>query len=229
MFSATESKQRQTAGAARVLGVAGRLGDGAGLAAAQKTVIWLGDGIEIIPMVEGNGPANFSDLFLGQVFRRIVREESLHKLFYDGSVRDTRDFRKFIHNPENEIFFVRSHDKEVGFFWLNHFRQKAFFINYCFYREYWGEAALKIGNTCIEHLFTGKDPDGDFLVDVLLGLTPANNKLAVSFLLKSGMTILGKIPDFLYDAAREEYVAGVFSYRQRCKKTGFRMPSLFFG
>ncbi len=192
-----------------------------------KTVFKLGNGIEIIPLNEMNGQSNFSDKILGQIFRRIVREESLNKLFYDGSIRNTRDFRKFMRSPDNEIFFVTINGKEAGFFWLSHFRQRSFFINYCVYREFWGEA-LMISNACIDHIFKRKNSDGDFIVDVLLGLTPANNRLAVNFLLKNDMTILGRVPGFLFDSSTGETVDGIFSYRQRNKKSGFKMPSFFF-
>ncbi len=62
---------------------------------------------------------------------------------------------------------------------------------------------------------------------MLLGLTPANNKLAVNFLLKNDMTILGKVPGFLYDSIEDQTVDGIFSYRQRIKKAGFKIPSIF--
>lgn len=196
---------------------------------AQKTVIRLEEGVEIIPMYEKNGRSNFSDEILGQVFRRIVREEIVYKLFYDGSVRNTRDFRQFMRNSDNEIFFVKCNGKEVGFFWLNNFRQKSFFINYCVYKEFRGDKALTISNICIAHIFKRTNSDGEFLVDVLLGLTPANNKLAVNFLLQNGMTILGKVPGFLYDSIEDDTVDGIFSYRQRNnKKGGFKFSSMFF-
>lgn len=224
-----ESNQLQTIEPGRVSGLDDHKGTGGIGLPAPKTVIKLEEGIEVIPMYEKNGQSNFSDKILGQVFRRIVREEIVYKLFYDGSVRNTRDFRKFMRNPENEIFFVKFNGREVGFFWLNHFRQKSFFINYCLYREFLGETALTISNICIDYIFKRTNSDGDFLVDVLLGLTPANNQLAVNFLLKNDMTILGKVPGFLYDAIADETVDGVFSYRQRNnKKGGFKLSSLFF-
>ena len=224
-----ESIQLQTIEPGQVASLDDHKGTSGASVPAARTVIQLAEGVEVTPMYEENGQANFSDKILGQIFRRIVREEIVYKLFYDGSVRNTRDFRKFMHNPENEIYFVKLNGKEVGFFWLNHFRQKSFFINYCVYREFLGETALTISNICIDHLFKRTDSDGDFLVEVLLGLTPANNQLAVNFLLKNDMTILGKVPGFLYDAIADETVDGVFSYRQRNnKKSGFKLSSFFF-
>ena len=195
----------------------------------RGAAIMLPGGIEITALHINNG-SNISDEILGQVFRRIVREESAYKLFYDGSVRNTTDFIRFMRNGENEIFFVRYKGKEAGFFWLNSFRQKSFFINYCFYKEFLGDAALTISSACIDFIFSRKDAYGAPLVEVLLGLTPANNKLAIKFLLKNGMTILGKVPGFLYDAIEDITVDGIFSYRQRQKnkRGGFTMASLFF-
>jgi hypothetical protein len=229
MDNSAESNQLKSIESTRVSGLDDHVANSGPGAPARKTVIQLKEGIEVSPMYEENGRSNLSKEVLGQVFRRIVREESVYKIFYDGSVRNTRDFRKFMRNPDNEIFLVSFNGKEAGFFWLNHFRQKSFFINYCLYREFWGETALTISTICIGHIFKRTNSDGEFLVDVLLGLTPANNKLAVNFLLKNDMTILGKVPGFLYDSIEDETVDGIFSYRQRDnKKSGFKMPSIFF-
>jgi|GEM_PF-2215922 len=197
-------------------------------APGKRGATLLRDGLEMTPMYDEDNRANFSDRFLGQVFRRIVREDILNRLFYDGSVRNTRDFRHFAHNRDNELFFVSIDDNPVGFFWLNRFRHKSFFINYCFYREFRGNDAERISNICIDHIFAHRDHSGDFMVDALLGLTPADNKLAVRFLLKNGMTVLGRVPGFIYDAIRDKSVDGIFSYRQRNRQTGFRISSLFF-
>lgn len=222
-----ESNLFQSIEPGKASGLDDHKGNSAAIVPAQKTVIQLAEGVEVIPMYEENGQVNFSDKALGQVFRRIVREEIVYKLFYDGSVRNTRDFREFMRNTDKEMFFVKYNGKEVGFFWLINFRQRSFFINYCLYKEFLGETALTISKVCLDYIFNRTNLDGEFLVDVLLGLTPANNKLAVNFLLKNDMTILGKVPGFLYDSIDDQTVDGIFSYRQRIKKAGFKLPSIF--
>lgn len=147
------------------------------------------NGLSIMPFYNKGGAANFADNSLAQIFRRIVREESVAKIFYDGSVRNSADFIRFVRNRENEIFFVSYEGREAGFFWLNRFRRKAAFITYCLYKNFWGADAFLISRECIEFIFARKDGHGEYLIDVLLGLTPANNKLAVKFLLKNGMTV----------------------------------------
>ena len=199
------------------------------LAQQSLNSVYQMNGLSIMPFYNEDRTANFSDNSLAQVFRRIVREESVAKIFYDGSVRNSADFIRFVRNRENEVFFVTYEGREAGFFWLNRFRRKAAFITYCLYKNFWGADALLISRECIEFLFTRKDGHGEYLIDVLLGLTPANNKLAVKFLLKNGMTVLGKVPDLVYDASAEATVDGIFSYKQRNGRAGLKMPSIFFG
>lgn len=193
-----------------------------------KTVFRMKHGLDIIPFYGKNGAQNFSNEHLAQVFRRIVREETMKKLFYDGSVRNTTDFIRFFRDPEKEIFFVEYDSKEVGFFWLNKFRHKSAFINYCFYKEFWGEKALKVSKQTIVFIFGRKDKDGEHRTDVLLGLTPTNNELAIQFLLKNGMTVSGKVPGFLYDAIEETTVDGIFSYLQRDTASTVKFPAFLF-
>ena len=194
----------------------------------SNTVYQLLNGLSIVPFYDKDGTPNFSDTSLAQVFRRIVREESVTKIFYDGSVRNSADFICFVRNRENELFFVGYDGREAGFFWLNRLRRKAAFITYCLYKDFWGDEALLISRKCIEFLFARKDVHGEHRIDVLLGLTPANNKLAVKFLLKNGMTVSGKVPGLLYDAGAEATEDGIFSYIQRNKSASLKMPSIFF-
>lgn len=192
-----------------------------------QTAIQMVNGPDILPFRTECGEPTFSDTHLAQVFRRLVREETLAKVFYDGAIVNTTDFINFFHNQENEIFFVQEKGREVGFFWLNRFRHKSAFITYCFYRDFWGRHTLGISRATLDFIFSRTDQYGEHLTDVLLGLTPADNKLAVKFLLKNNMTILGRVPGFLYDHRQGKSVDGILSYRQR-QNAAVRLPSLFF-
>jgi hypothetical protein len=124
---------------------------------------------------------------------------------------------------------------------VNRFVQKSAFINYCFYKSFWGRKSLEIGRNCIDYILHLKNGSGEYSIDVLLGLTPVNNKLAVSFLKKHGMVIVGRIPELITDCHQNEIVDGLLSYktRENSKKEllifrsfpGIRiliMPSLIF-
>ena len=185
-------------------------------------------GIEIIPSSHKPGRHWLTDKHIAQVYRRIVSEETVYRSFHDGSVRNTNDFIKFIRNKNNEIYFVEYDGKEAGFFWLTKFQQKSAFINYCFYKNFWGKKALNVSQLCIDFIFNRKDIYGQYTLDVLLGLTPANNKLAIKFLLKNGMTVLGKIPSILYNYIENTTVDGILSFKHRNCKSKYKLSSFFF-
>ena len=185
-------------------------------------------GIKIFPSSQIPGRHLFTDKYLAQVYRRIVSEETVYRVFYDGSVRNTNDFIEFIRNKKNEIYFVEYDGIEAGFFWLTRFRHKSAFINYCFYKNFWGSKAFTVSQLCIDYIFNRKDKYGQFTLDVLLGLTPANNKLAIKFLLKNGMTVLGKIPGILYNYTEDTPMDGILSFKHRNGKSKYKLSSFFF-
>ena len=184
-------------------------------------------GIKISPCSHEPGRHWFTDEYLAQVYRRIVSEETVHKVFHDGSVKNTNDFIKFIRNKDNEIYFVEYDGKEAGFFWLTRFLQKSAFIGYCFYKNFWGRKTLTVSQLCIDYIFNKKDEYEQFALDVLLGLTPANNKLAIKFLLKNGMTVLGKIPGILYNYTENAATDGILSFKHRNCKSKYTLASFF--
>ena len=189
--------------------------------------IELPDNLTLIPYAAEDNTINLPDSYLAQVFRRMVREETVRKVFYDGSITNTMDFIKLFRNPDNEFFFVEQAGRETGFFWLNRFRHRSAFINYCFHREFKGQQALAISQACLDFLLSRKDAHGDHCTDVILGLTPASNRLAVIFLQMNGMTIIGRVPRFLYDASKDATVDGIFSYKQRQKAPIVRLSDFF--
>lgn len=173
------------------------------------------DGLEIISFCREGDLYNLPDPYLGQVYRRLVMEGTVHWIFYDGSVRNTSEFIDFLKKEEHSVYFVKFIGEDVGFFWVSRFVQKSAFINYCFYKSFWGRKSLQIGRNCIDYLLHLKNERGDYSIDVLLGLTPVNNKLAVSFLKKHGMVIIGKIPGLITDYHQNMIVDGLLSYKTR--------------
>jgi hypothetical protein len=73
------------------------------------------EGLEIIPYCREGNVYNLPDSYLGQVYRRIVLEATVHWIFYDGSVRNTSDFIDFLRRDERSVYFVKFIDEDVGF------------------------------------------------------------------------------------------------------------------
>jgi len=185
------------------------------------------EGLKITPFEKQGNEYNFPDSFLGQVYRRIVFEKTDHWIFYDGSVRNTMEFIDFVKNEKHFVFFVKFSGEDVGFFWIDKFLQRSAFINYCFYRSFWGKKSLQIGRNCIDYILHMKNERGEYTIDVLLGLTPVNNKLAVSFLKKHGMVIIGRVPGLITDYHQNKVVDGLLSYKKR-ENSKKRITDVFY-
>ena len=169
----------------------------------------------ITPYRAENGRVNFPETYLRQVFLRIAVEGTLEKVFFDKKINNNREFIAFVKQKNHSVFFVNLGDEEAGFFWLTRFNQKYAFINQCLYKNFWGKKSLKVSKFCIDYILDRKNAKGDYLHDVLLGLTPVNNRLAVSFLIKSGMQVLGKLPGIFTVYHQNKVVDGLLSYKTR--------------
>lgn len=185
------------------------------------------NGLMILPFYGADGEPALTDIKLAQTFRRIVYEKTANKTFHAEPIRDTRTFISFAKDKKHEMYFVVCDGDDAGFFWLKQFGPKSAFINYCFFKDYWGRKSLDISKACMDYIFSRKDCREDFALDVLLGLTPADNKLAVKFLIANGMKVLGKVPKVLYDCEKNKTVDGVFSYKLREGNGAFATLSLF--
>lgn len=175
------------------------------------------EGVCLVPYLHTGEDYNMPDSYLSQVYRRTVIEKTIHKIFYDGTINNTKDFISFFKQEHIELIFVYYRGEEAGFFWLSPFVRKSAFITYCLYKNFLRES-LMISQACINGIFSRKNKDDEALFDTLLGLTPASNKLALKFLKKNGMEVVGKIPGLISDNARDKSIDGVISYLPRSQK-----------
>ena len=146
---------------------------------------------------------SFQDSYIAQLYRRVVRDGTVTNVFYDGSIQNTNDFLDFFKNKNNEIYVLFYEEREAGFFWLNNFRQRTSFVTYCIFKDFWGKKALEIVQNGISQILNRKNEFDEYITDVLLCLTPVNNKWVIQFLTKAGLTTLCKIPKCIALHGRE--------------------------
>lgn len=183
----------------------------------EASAIYEKDGVTIAEYTvqPGGKQYNIPDKHLAGIYRRIVKEKTVNKIFFDRKINNTDDFINYFKNNNVELFIVSYYGQESGFFWLKEFFPCASFITYCLYKSFWGEHTLKISQSCIDFTFNRKDEYGDYRTNILLGLTPASNKLAIKFLSKNGMKIAGNIPNLISAGQNEKPIDGILSYRHR--------------
>ena len=177
--------------------------------------------ITFLPFCDHSGNYSYQDSYIAQLYRRVVRDGTVGNVFYDGSIQNTNDFVEFFKDKNNEIYVLFYDEREAGFFWLNSFRQRTSFISYCIFKDFWGQKALDIVHSGTSQILNRKNEFDEYITDVLLNLTPVNNKWGINFLTKAGLAILCKIPQciVLHGGTVEE---GVLFYITRESNSGVK-------
>lgn len=181
------------------------------------------DEIKIVPYVEVNGQYTISDYYVGQTWEKIVQDGSHRWLIYDGSVKCKEDFIRMMKLPTNIPCFPIWNNEIRGVAWLNSLNGDSAFCHHCMFKEMWGGQAQAIARRILDYWFNIdmdnmglKSPKtGDPLINILLGVTPTNNKFAVNFVKKMGFNIVGEIPTICMDAYEGKRVSGTVSYKLR--------------
>jgi len=174
--------------------------------------------IKLIQYCEIDGVHNFPDSWIKSLFNRMREERLLSKAFYEGDIQTSDEFLQAMKYGKNRLFIIYrdlSGDKEIlGITWLNGFRKRSAYMHQCLFRNTWGKESPAIGKAVLDQLLHLSDSRG-YIFDVLIGLTPANNRLAIAWLQKVGLTSIGEIPDAAWDSRLRESVPGILSYAQR--------------
>ena len=163
----------------------------------------------VVPLVRANGNPNIQAEAFVVIWHKIIEEGKLGHLFYDGTVKNLKDWLDYIYNPANHVALVVDDSGRVYHIaWLNKFSHRNGFLHHCaigkFNRKSW--PLLK------KFWADMRDPDGDPVVNTLLGVTPITNSKALKLVRLLGWEILGEIPGICYIDSRDIYVPGVISY-----------------
>ena len=156
-----------------------------------------------LPLVKtDNGLSIPAEVMVG-VWQQIVAEGKQDLLFYDGSVKNLKEWIDYIYNPQNHVVLIIDNLGHIYHVcWLNKFYQGHGFVHHCSLgkynrntwptlRDYW--KSMEIINT-------------------VLGVTPVTNQAAVKLLRVIGWTELGVIPGLCYLAKESRHVGGVISF-----------------
>jgi hypothetical protein len=151
--------------------------------------------IAVFQYRQPDGSSGISRDTLTIYYNMMVRDRTLHKTFYSGSVVHLHEFIKFVRSANIDFFSIHTKhtgadmdmewgtpDEAVyipsGMFWLSN---RGFYISHihsCFFRERWG-AATDIMRSVISHLLDIKTPTGNHMFNTLRTSIPATNHLAI--------------------------------------------------
>ena len=170
----------------------------------------------ILPYANGEARGwSVSDEAMGYVWDKIKRANLVKRVWPTGEVRTADDWFTMIKNPTNIVNLVTGYEDVVAFAWLNGISHNHAFAHYCTFPEAWGRGTVGIMRQCLKYWFGFKDENGNPMLEVILGRTPSDNRLAIKFLDRIGMEVLGEIPGIGIDVYKNKKVGLVFSYIKR--------------
>ncbi|MDR1685197.1 MAG: hypothetical protein LBR82_01945 [Desulfovibrio sp.] len=134
------------------------------------------------------------DPFLYELWDRLCDSKIEKLTFYDGAATDHHSFRDFV-RFHGTHFWAMFYDKEpAGFMWVNGIQGRSGYAHFAFFKEFRGEKAITLGRFGNASILRFKDDKDRYLLDVLIGVTPRDYKLALRFVKRCGAVVCGEIP-----------------------------------
>lgn len=174
--------------------------------------------VDLVAYEAIDGIPTLKDSQLAVLFNKAKAEGTLKYILY-GINYDAMTEKQFIDwfkFSACKMWVVLYQQKLVGWIWIDDIRLKAGRLHYNFFR--WAiKAGItgEIGRQCLKYFLNLKGADGNYVFDVIRGETPAFNKLAVGYLKKLGMTVVGTIDKMAWSFDRQKAYPMVISYMTR--------------
>lgn len=171
-----------------------------------------------MPFALVDGVPTFRDSEILHLYGLMVRDKTVDRAFYDGSVSSPYDFLSLVINRQRCQLFVvyrKVHRKvPVGMAWLTNFEARWARVHFCVFREGWGKDIFEIGWFGIREIFNLNEPgtSGRPRFHGLTGLTPTENTRAIRFIEKLGFQRGGILPFGWYDQQEQVSKPALLTY-----------------
>lgn len=169
---------------------------------------------KLIQYTKFDGIRNFPDSYIKQLFERMDAENLVDKVFPGGSIKTSDEFLRVMKYGQCRLFLIFCESEIAGITWLTEFKQRSAVAHFCSFKRAQGEKTWLIAKKVLNELLYMKDSKG-YIFDVLLGMIPSNNEIAVKFAQKYGMNIAAEIPNAIWDDKRQKSITGVMLYSIR--------------
>jgi len=168
------------------------------------------------PYVEQNGAWSLKDDTMLLLFEEAKRANLIKKVFFNGEVATSDDWLRLMKRPQNIVHTIWGEDENPYLIaWLNDWGPNFAFAHFITYPRAWGKYTVELLGECFKYWFKFKNHDGDFLLDLVVGRTPAHRPEVTHFLDKLGAHVLGEIPMMGYDVYKQQKVGMIISYLTR--------------
>jgi hypothetical protein len=161
-----------------------------------------------------DGIRTVRDSTLAALFVKARDEGVLRTVMYSDDVArwTSQTFIDFFRNESRACWLVLRDGKLGGWVWLDDFGHRTARIHFCFFRWLGRERlTVQVGRDLLWQLLHLEFRNGTRLA-AIRGETPAFNKLALRFIQKVGLRVVGEIPSAAYRQEDGELYPMVYSF-----------------
>lgn len=176
---------------------------------------------EILPYVNTGVGWSISDADMVKVYNELEEAEIVPRLFF-GMDMDVKKFFQLMQSPTNSVCLALTDTKEPGMLaWLNSWGYNYAFGHFTGFKRSWG-ASQKFMKAILDYWFSFKRSSGEPILDLILGLTPKDNRLAIRAAQRAGFKIMATIDEVKFGADPTTHVGGVWTALTRGEHYGRR-------
>lgn len=146
-----------------------------------------------------DGVPTYRDSDIMALYERMEADGTDALIFSGSDVENRQSFLAAMQTTSRLWVVVADpRSRPIGCAWLNRFRGAMAEGNFCFFSDVWGAAALPaIGRWVAQRLLRLTDAGGEYMFNLLYGLTRADNRAALAFIRLAGGQIVGVLPGAL--------------------------------
>lgn len=140
-------------------------------------------------------PARIGASHMRQFYAQAEADGVVRRVFLTGKVYDADSFLAYFSSPATLAVLLIFEESIVGMGWLSNVEGRSALPNFFFLKRTWGWQSLQLGQMLLRYWFAFPgNGDDETALDILVGMTPAKNRLACNFVKRLGFTIVGEIP-----------------------------------
>lgn len=156
---------------------------------------------------------DFSDYRVVNFWKDMKTSGLLRSRMIEVAEPSLRDVEEMLADKTNACFVMWDAEKGkiAAETMLNNFRGLAAQVHFSIHPIYHGPIAVQIAREGAEQHFNLKSEQTGDCLTTLIGLTPADNRLAIKFIKRVGFKVLDKVDKMFYNAKSKKYVDGYLS------------------
>jgi len=137
---------------------------------------------------------------LEAMYDLMVESGQKASVFYDCRCSTKGDFFEMMNNTNMHYWALYYEGNLSGFAWINSIVGKSGFAHFCMFKNVYGRSSdgvsksVELGRFVVSNWVRHTDRNGEYLLDVLVGITPKRNRMALKWVQRIGAVRRGDVP-----------------------------------